>query len=358
MGFPFSFSRQKDIVGLDIGSGAIKLVQLKRSPQGYQLQKFGVKALDSELIVDGTVMDSGQVVSAIRELLQEQSVQVKDVALSVSGHSVIVKKINVPMMTEEELEESIKWEAEQYIPFDINDVNIDFHILGSSEPGDMKDQMSVLLVAVKKDRLTEYATLVTETGLNPVIVDVDAFTLENMFGVNYDVGDEEVVALVNIGANVMNIIVLKGGAFAFTRDISIGGNRYSETIQREFNVSYEQAEKAKRTEPVEGIDPEALLNIINGLNEKISTEVTRSFDYFKSTSTSENIDRILISGGTAKVPNLLAQLGERTGVPVEMADPFRKIDIPEKLFDLDFVRGMAPMLAVGVGLALRRKGGD
>ncbi|HIE65429.1 MAG: type IV pilus assembly protein PilM [Nitrospira sp.] len=358
MGFGFSFSRKKEIVALDIGSGAIKLVQLKKLAQGYQLQKFGVKALDPELIVDGTVMDSGQVVDVIKELLEEQSVQAKDVALSVSGHSVIVKKINVPMMTEEELEESIKWEAEQYIPFDINDVNIDFHILGESESEEAKDQMGVLLVAVKRERLTEYTTLVTETDLNPVIVDVDAFTLENMYGVNYDSREDEIVSLVNIGASVMNITILRGGTFAFTRDISIGGNRYSEAIQREFNVNYEQAERAKRGEAVDGVDPDALLNMINGLNEKISTEVMRSFEYYKTTSSSETIDRILVSGGSAKLPNLLAHLAEKLGVEVEMADPFKNIEIPEDLFDRKFVQEMAPMSAVGVGLALRRLEGS
>ena len=356
MKLSFSLAAKKDLIGLDIGSGAIKLVQLKESKRGYQLQKFGVKALDPELIVDGTVMDAGRVVSCIKELLEEQSVKVKDVALSVSGHSVIVKKNNLPVMSEEELEESIKWEAEQYIPFDINDVNIDFHILGAGDPQEVKDQMAVLLVAVKKDKLTEYTTLVTEAGLNPVIVDVDAFTLENMFGVNYDVREGEIVALVNIGASVMNINILKGGTFAFTRDISIGGNRYNETIQREFNVNYETAERAKRKEAVEGIDPAALSNIINNLNMEISSEVTRSFDYFKTTSTNENIDRILLSGGASKLPDLLTHLAEKSGAPVEMTNPFNKIEIPDKLFDLQQIQEMAPFAAVGVGLAIRRFG--
>lgn len=356
MRFSFSLSRKKELIGLDIGSGAIKLVQLKKAKKGYQLQKFGVKALDSELIVDGTVMDAGRVISGIKELLEEQSIKTKDVALSVSGHSVIVKKINVPTMTEEELSESIKWEAEQYIPFDINDVNIDFQILNAAGPQDGKDQMEVLLVAVKKDKLAEYTTLVTEAGLNPVVVDVDAFTLENMFGINYDFGENEIVALVNIGASVMNINILKGGMFTFTRDISIGGNRYNEMIQREFNVGYEQAERAKRTEPVEGIDPAALLNIMNNLNSEISSEVMRSFDYFKTTSTNENIDRIFISGGASKVPNLLANLSEKSGIQVEIVNPFNKIEIPQKLFDSDFVQEMAPLAAVGVGLAIRSVG--
>lgn len=355
MGFSF-FSRPKSLLGLDIGSGAIKLVQLRKQGEGYKLERFGVKPLESELIVDGTIMDAERVVSVIRELLEEHAIKEKEVAFSVSGHSVIVKKIQLPMMSEEELDESIKWEAEQYIPFDINDVNIDFSILDSMDGEEVGDQMDVLLVAVKKEKLTEYTGLIAEAGLTPMVVDVDAFALENMFGINYEVMDGEIVALVDIGASVMNINIIRGGAFAFTRDISIGGNRYTETIQREFNVNYEQAEQAKRGEIVDGIDPELLSNIINLLNDKIVSEVVRSFDYFKTTSNNEEIDRILISGGAAKVSNLVACLTEKSGTPVEIVNPFKNIEVSESQFDLDFIKEMAPLASVGVGLALREVG--
>ncbi len=355
MGFSL-FSRPKNLIGLDIGSGAIKLVQLRRDGGGYKLQNFGIKLLDSELVVDGTIMDTERVVSVIKSLLAEHSIKEKEVAFSVSGHSVIVKKIQLPVMSEEELNESIKWEAEQYIPFDVNDVNIDFHIFEQPEGEELTDQMDVLLVAVKKEKLTEYTTLITEAGLHPSIVDVDAFTLENMFGSNYEAMEGEIVALVDIGASVMNINITKGGTFAFTRDISIGGNRYTETIQREFNVNYEQAEKAKRGEAVDGIDAEMLQSIINLLNDKIISEVLRSFDYFKTTSTNEEIDRILMSGGGSKASNLVPSLSEQSGIPVEMANPFKRIEISEKIFDLDYIKEMAPLASVGVGLALREVG--
>lgn len=355
MGFSF-FSHPKSLIGLDIGSGAIKLVQLIKGNNGYKLKRFGVRILESELIVDGTIMDAEQVISVIKDLMDELSLKEKDVAFAVSGHSVIVKKIQLPLMTEEELEESIKWEAEQYIPFDINDVNIDFHILESMEAEDARDDMDVLLVAVKKEKLTEYTSVVSDAGLTPTVVDVDAFTLENMFCANYEVMDGEVVALVDVGASVMNINIIKGGSFAFTRDISIGGNRYTETIQREFNVNYEQAEQAKRGETVEEIDPELLSNIMNLLNDKIVSEVVRSFDYFKTTSSHEEIDRILLSGGGSKVANLCACLEEKSGIPVEMVNPFKCIEIPEAQFDLEYIREMAPLASVGVGLALREPG--
>ncbi len=352
----FSFFNKKDLVGLDIGSGALKLVQLKKGKRGYILKKFAVFPIDSELIVDGAVMDAGQVVTAIRELFQRESVKVKNVALSVSGHSVIVKKINLPLMTEEELQESIKWEAEQFIPFDINDVNVDFHVLQTPDAQREEGQMQVLLVAVKKDKLMEYTNLVMEAGLNPVVGDVDAFALQNMFTENYEVRKGETVALVNIGASVMNINILKDGVFSFTRDISTGGKQYNEAIQREMDLSFEQSERVKRSEVIDGIDADQVSDIIQRLNAELISEVVRSFDYFKTTSPNETIDRILLSGGGAKLAGLSGLLSERSGVPTEIVNPFSRIEVSPDDFDADFITEMAPQAAVGVGLALRQVG--
>ena len=354
MGFPFSKARP--LFGLDIGSSAIKVVQLRETKRGYFLEKFGAKPLAPEMIVDGTVMDAGRVVEALKELLAEQKIKLKDVAISISGHSVIVKKINLPMMTEEELEESIKWEAEQYIPFDINDVNIDSHILGTGEGQDGQPQMSVLLVAAKKDKLNEYTSLVAEAGLTPVVVDVDAFTIENMYGINYDVQENEVVVLVNIGASVMNINILKNSTSAFTRDISIGGNRYTETIQKELNLSYQDAEQAKRVENPEGVNPEALAAVIHAVNAEVAGEITRSIDYFKTTLIQENIDKVVLCGGAAKARGLVSLLGERFGGAVELANPFNRIEIDPKSFSIEQIRDAASQAAVGVGLAIRKIG--
>lgn len=350
------FQRTQPVIGLDIGSSAIKLLQLKPSKKGYVLEKFGIKPIDPELIVDGAVMDAGRVVDALKELVREQGVKTKDVVISVSGHSVIIKKISLPSMTEDELEESIKWEAEQYIPFDVNDVNLDFHILPNTEVADGGDSMAVVLVAVKKDRLSEYTSLVMEAGLNPVVVDVDAFTLENLYGVGYGATGSEVVALVNIGASVMNIHIVKGGHFSFTRDISTGGNRYTEMIQRDLNVAFDAAERAKRGEIVEGVNPEALQEIIATMNGELAAEIGRSFDYFRSTSTQETIDRVFISGGTAKIPGLAALMSERLGVSVEMMDPFRNIQVGGKTVDAEALAAAGPQAAVVMGLALRRPG--
>lgn len=350
------FKKSSSLVGLDIGSSAIKLVQVGETKKGYRLEKFGIKKLDPDLIVDGTVMDADRVAEAIRQLVSEQKIKIKDAALSVSGHSVIVKKIQVAMMSEDELEESIKWEAEQYIPFDINDVNIDFHILSDPESSQGQDHMNVVLVAVKKDKLNEYTSLVSEAGLTPVIMDVDAFTLENMYGTSYEPQEGEITALVNIGASVMNINIVQGGNFAFTRDISIGGNHYTETLQKELNLSYEDAEAAKKGRKIEGVDPEAVKPVLEAVNSEVASEISRSFDYFKTTSMHDRIDKILLSGGCAKTPGLVSYLTEQLGIPVELANPFNQFEINAQAVDPETLGDIAPQAAVGVGLAIRRIG--
>lgn len=343
------------LIGLDIGSSAIKLVQMKQHKGQYTLQKFGTMPLEPEVIVDGTVMDQGRVVTAIKDLLQETHVKLKDVAMSISGHSVIVKKINLPPMPDDELEGQVKLAAEQYIPFDINEVNIDFHVLNALEQSEEgQPQMSVLLVAAKKDKINELTELVRGAGLTPVVLDVDAFAIENMYGINYDLQPDDVTALVNVGASVMNINIMKGGTSVFTRDISIGGNRYTEAIQRDMGVPYEDAEGAKKGQG-DGVDKEMLTTVIDGVSAEVASEIARSVDYFKTTSEGD-ITKIFLCGGCAKVAGLVTQLNDRMGVEVELANPFRQVDTTASGLDPDSLPDIAPLAAVGVGLALRMRG--
>ncbi|MGH7254992.1 MAG: type IV pilus assembly protein PilM, partial [Nitrospirales bacterium] len=286
---------KRPLVGLDLGSSAIKLVQIKEVKGRYILQKFGIKPLEPEVIVDGTVMDAGRVVSAIRELFEETDVKLKTVATSISGHSVIIKKIILPPMPEEELDGQVRLAAEQYIPFDINEVSIDFHILNPAEQAeDGQPQMSVLLVAAKKDKINELTELLQGAGLTPMVLDVDAFAIENMYGINYAVEPEDFITLVNIGASVMNINVLKGGTSAFTRDVPVGGNRYTEAIQRDLGVSYEEAESAKLGQEVGGLDTDVVASVIEGVNAEVASEIARSVDYFRTTFPDGEISKVVL----------------------------------------------------------------
>jgi type IV pilus assembly protein PilM len=344
----------RGIIGLDIGSRNIKAVQLKETKTGYQLERLGMVPLLPELIVDGSIIDAPRVVEAIKKLISETNIKPKNTTISVSGHSsVIVKRISIQRMSEEELSESIKFEAEQYIPFDIEDVNLDFQIL---EQHQEENQMDVLIVAVKKDKINEYVSVVTEAGLNPVIVDVDAFALENMYEINYEIKEDEHIAMVNIGASMININILKGGLSVFTRDSSIGGNLLSEALQREFNISYDDAERLKLGEAIEGISQEDVASVLMATSEDIIGEISRSFEFFRSTSKHEGeISEIILSGGGALIKDFVPLLSERVGIDVKIVDPFKNIQIPDS-FDRGYLKKIGPIMAVATGLALRRIG--
>lgn len=347
---------RRQLVGLDIGSSAIKMVQLKESKGRYSLQKFGVKPLDPEVIVDGTVMDEGRVVSAIQELFKENGVKNKQVAISISGHAVIVKKINLPPMPDEELPGQVKLAAEQYIPFDINEVNIDFHVLPTDPSADSQGDMEVILVAAKKDKINELTELVKGAGLVPMIMDVDAFAIENMHAINYPMAQDETTALVNIGASVMNVNIIRGGSSLFTRDIPLGGNRYTEAIQREMGMSYEEAEERKKKKHGDDSGAGSLGNVVNGVNAEVAAEIARTVDYFRTSTTNAELDRVLVCGGVARTSGLIQQLGDRMQVPVEAADPFGEIDVTRSDVDPDMLAELASSAAVSVGLALRAVG--
>jgi type IV pilus assembly protein PilM len=297
-------------------------------------------------------MDAGRVVDAIKELLAAQKVRTKEAVISVSGSSVIIKRIQVSDMTDEELAESIKWEAEQYIPFSIDDVNLDFQKIG---PGALEGQADVLLVAVKKDKINDYMNLVKEAGLEPVVMDVDAFALGNMYELNYE-AEAGITALLNIGASVMNINIVKDGVSTFTRDVTVGGNRYTEALQKDFGLSSEDAEKVKRGEDAEGVDKQQAAAIMSSVTEDIVTEIQRSFEFFRSTAGSDKVTRVLVSGGCTRIPGFLSVLSERLEMPAEVANPFKNIKFDPKRFNLAFMEEAGPMAAVAVGLAIRRPG--
>lgn len=346
------FSR-KNIMGLDIGSSSIKAVELQWTRKNPRLRHFGMIPLPPEAIVDGAFMDSASIVESIRSLVEGLKVRTKNVAVSISGHSVIIKKITMAAMSEVQLEESIRWEAEQYIPYDIEEVNLDFQIL--YEPAG-PDKMVVLLVAAKKDIINDYTSVVEEAGLKPVVVDVDSFAIENAYNLNFESPEDETIALVNIGAGVMNINILKGGNSAFTRDIPIGGRQITEEIQKKLKLTYEEAEALKIRERQEGLQSLEVERIIQGTSEQLATEVRRSLEFYAASSTGGEVKRILLSGGCAKIKGLPSLIEDRIGIPVEVFNPFSKVDYDPKVFNPDYLKEVAPLAAVGVGLALRREG--
>ncbi len=349
-----SFWQKKEVAAFDIGSNSIKLIQLKQTKKGWELVKMGIAELPPEAIVDGSVIDSMTVTNTLKELIKEHNVKVKDVVSALTGHSVIIKKVNFPAMTEEELSESIQWEAEQYIPFPIAEVNIDFQILGTDTEG--RGQMDVMLVAVKKDVINDYTNVIKEAGLSPVVIDVDSFALENMLELNYPATPGETNAVVNIGASIASISVIVNGQTIFTRSIPMGGNQFTEEIQRQMNISFKDAEAMKLGKAEGEVDAATLNAAIETVSANLSFEVKRSLDFFLGGSHGANINKIFLSGGGARAAGLFAMMQEKTGMPVEMAQPFKGISFDPKVFEEEKLKELAPYFGVAVGLAIRRFG--
>jgi type IV pilus assembly protein PilM len=349
------FRKAKALVGLDIGSSAVKAVELKPAGKGYKVTGFGSEPIPPDSIVDGAIIDAAAVADAIRRLFDSRGIKTKEVAASLSGNAVIVKKITLPVMTEAELSESIYWEAEQYIPFDIQDVNLDYQILDKGDASGGKT-MEVLLVAAKKEKIADYTGVIAQAGRAAVVVDVDAFALQNAYEVNYGIQPGAIVVLLNAGASATNINILQGDQSVFTRDISIGGNAYTEALQRELSLPYESADTLKRGLTVEGASYDDAKPVLRAVTENMMLEIQKTFDFFKATAASDRIDRIVLSGGASRAEAFTEMLTERFEAPVEPFDPFKKIGFEGKKVQSDVTGEVAPTAAVAVGLALRRAG--
>ena len=348
------FQKKKDVIGIDIGSSSVKMVHLKEVKGSYQLAGLGLATLPSEAIVDNAIMDSSSIVDVVKGLVESQRLKTKNVATSISGHSVIIRKIQLPIMTEEEMEASIQWEAEQYIPFEISEVNLDFQILGP----DANDAslMNVILVAAKKDFVSDYVALFKECGLNPQVMDIDCFAVENVYEVNYGSNEDEIVALIDMGASSMNVNVLRGSMSVFTRDIQLGGSAYNEEIQKRLGLNNEDAEIVKLGGEVADVTAESVAEVMEDATEILTQEVQRSIDFFSATSSDEKVQKVFITGGVSKVPSVKASLESRLGVSVHVVDPWRQISFSEKDFDPEYLQAMGPVYTVAAGLAMRRMG--
>jgi type IV pilus assembly protein PilM len=355
--------KKNQLVGLDIGSHAIKLVEIEDTKKGRILKNFGIIGLPQDAIVEGAIKEMEIVSSAIKTLYKNLKIKNKNVVTSISGYSVIVKKISIQKRGEAELDASIQDEAEQYIPFDINDVNLDYEILsapgeeeaGKKEQGD-KGLMDVMLVAAKKDIVEDYVSLLHLTGLSPAILDVDAFALQNSFELSAE-NISGCYALVNVGAEELGINAIKNGVSIFTRDSSYGGYQINEAIMSKFDVSYEEAEKIKLGgTKIDHKDKGALEEIFSSVISGWVNEIKRALDFLATTYPDETIEKIVISGGSCRFPGFQKYLELETEIPVIELNPFGNLQVNDKMFDPKYLTYMAPQAAIAVGLALRSIG--
>ena len=345
----FGMGKAKGLVGLDVGSSAVKAVELKKRGDSYELVNFGVEFLGQDTVVDGAIMDALSVSAAIQRIFTENKIKTWNVATSVS-HSVIVKRITVNAANNEELDSVIHYEAQQHIPFDISDVNLSYQPLGESSSG---QGMDVMLVAVKHEKILNHTNVLSQANKTPCVVDYDGFAMFNAFEANYEVSGDTIVALLNIGASITNIVVGRGGTPLFARDVSVGGNQYTDALQKELDLSYEDAERLKQGREVGSITREQKTPHLRSVSEILMLEVQKTFDFFRQTAAAENTQQIYLAGGTATIEGLVEQLKEEFRVPVEIIDPFRKVKVDPERFDQAYLQDIAPCLCVAVGLALR-----
>jgi type IV pilus assembly protein PilM len=346
----FGMGKGKGLVGLDIGSSAVKAVELKKRGDSYELANFGLEGLGQDTVVDGAIMDALSVSAAIERIFTENRIKTRNVATSVSGHSVIVKRITVSATSSQELDAAIPYEAQQHIPFDISDVNLSYQPLGESPAG---QGMDVMLVAAKREKILNHTNVLSQANKTPWVVDYDGFAMFNAFEANYEVSPDAIVALLNIGASITNIVVGRGGSPLFTRDVSVGGNQYTDILQKELDLSYEDAEKLKQGQEVGSVTQEQKIPHLRSVSEILMLEVQKTFDFFRQTTSAENTQHIYLTGGSAAIEGLVEQLKEEFRVPVEIIDPFRKVRVDPEKFDRAYLQDIAPCLCVATGLALR-----
>jgi type IV pilus assembly protein PilM len=345
------FGKKDALVGLDIGSRSVKVAEIVDSKNGPKLNRFGMADIPPGAIEDGAISDPDAVAEAIRQLFKSSSVRQSNVAVSIGGYSVIVKKINVQTMPEKQLQETIHFEAEQYIPFDISDVNLDFQILGENQSN--PNQMSVFLVAAKKEMVNDYINLVTLAGLTPCIIDVEAFALQNIFEANYEVENEN-VALIDIGASKTSLNILNGNSSLFMRDVALGCLQINQKIMSLLDCSYDQAELLKFGEVSKKMSAEELNQIVTSVVTDWCTEIRRALDFFYTNYPDDPIKRIILSGGGAHIADFRKLLAAESAAQVETLNPFKKIAVDEKMYDPEFIRQIAPQAAIAMGLALRK----
>lgn len=344
-------SEGNNLVGVDIGSSSIKVCQIKESRKGVGLLRLGYAELGAQTIVDGHVMNTGAVVEALTKIFHDQKIKSRNVALSVSGQSAIIRKITVPMMTLAELDEQIQWEAEQHIPFDIKDVQIDYEILRRRpEAG----QMDLLLVAAKRDELNDYAQLARDAKLRPLVIDIDAFTVQNIFELSRGLPTDQTIAIINVGASLATLNVIAQGVSAFTRDIPHGGNSISDEIHKQLGVPVDTAEEYKYNVTSGSVPPRAV-EVIESACDTIAAEIQRSLDFFMATSGDGEVSRVYLTGGSAVLPSLPAAIERRSRVPVEVFWPTEKLIIEAREVDPELLQRRAAQLAVALGLSMRKE---
>lgn len=337
-------------IGLSIGTSSIKLVELKKTGKTWKLLHFGVVQLGEDAVINREIVNQIAVVESLKTLIGQLKLKSRNVCTSLSGTSVIIKRMSLEVPNPKEIQEQVFWEAEQYLPFDVSEVVMDYHVISRGKGGGAKTD--VLLVAVKKNVLESYMASVEDAGLKAKVVDVDFFAMQNLFEANYPTNPQEAVAIVDLGASSLKIVVVHGGVPVFTKDAAIGGANLTAEIKRQLNLSYSDAEMLKTGAHADGM-PQEVNDLMHITAENFATEIKRALDFYNASSAGAPVSYVLITGGSAKIPELSRIIEETAGLPVQMLNPFNAISYDPSIFTQEYISAIAPMAAIPIGLAIR-----
>lgn len=340
----------RDLVGVDIGSSSVKAVQLRKKGRQVELVNAGIADLSPDAIVDGAIMDTLSVSAAITKVFDENQIGTRNVATSVSGSAVMVKRITVAATSEEDLAAAIPGEAQRQLSAGPAELNLDYQLLG---PSTAPNALEVMLVAARREKVSGYTGVLSQAGKRPQVIDVDAFAVQNSFENGYQPPPDQTFALLNIGASQMNVNIVCNGVPLFARDIPFGGMQFTEALQKSLDLSYEEAEKVKLGEEHPKVTAEARDAALASVSQSLVAEIRGTFSFFRQMTGAANIDRIYLSGGTARLAGLAERVEQALAIPVEILDPLRGISVIPNDFDAGELARLSPRLAVAVGLALR-----
>ena len=337
------------VVGMSIGSSSIKLVELKQKGKTWKLLHFGMVQLPEDVVVNREIMNSDVISDGIKSLVNQIKFKNKNVSISISGPSVIIKRMSLEVPQLKELQDQVFWEAEQYLPFDVSEVVMDYHMISRSKD----NHTDVLFVAVKKTTLDEYVNAVEKAGLVPKIIDVDYFALQNLYEANYPVNVSEAVGIVDLGASALKFVVVHEGVPIFTKDSGIGGKNLTSEIQKSLGLSYADAEMLKVGGGQDGSVPQEVSDLMGVMAENLANEIKKGLDLYNASSTGAPVAYLLLGGGTAKIPGLSKLVEELVGLPTQLLNPFNSISYDPSVFTEDYLSQIAPLALIPLGLALR-----
>lgn len=340
---------KKKVIGVDVGTSSIKMAELDVGRRGATLLAFGIIPTPAQSFTGGDITNVQSIGEAIRDLAIKIKTKRKHAATGLGGTSVIVKKITIPKMEERLIADQIRWEAEQYIPYDINEVNLNYEVL--KKTGASSENMDILLIAAVQAHVFKYAEALAVAGLNCSVLDVSGFSLTNCFKTNYGEMKGQTIALLNVGAAASTLVIMENSEVTFCRDIPVGGLNYTMDLQKGLNISYEEAEAIKLNLSTGQAVPAEATATVQATHEVVCDEIKASYDFFLNTSRSQQITRSFVTGGGAKVTGFVERLSKV--VPCEKLDPFYKIKTNPKDFSKSYLNQIRDFAAVAIGLGLR-----